>query len=380
MRRKAFVFEPRRRGATCALVMRVSVAVAVVLLAMALVAGHAEARAQGPDVAAAKAAAASFLARYALSSGRIGRIDQGGDTVSAGQAYGMLISAALDERQRFGSIWRWTQTNLQRSDSLLASHWRQGRVIDPKSASDADLDAARALLLASTRFHARTYRQAGLALARAILGHETERLGPLLVLLAGSWAHKPAFVDPGYWSPRTFELLAAATHDNRFEQLEQSASRLGATLTASPPHLPPDWAIVTAGGVAEPVAGPPGFGREPTPRYSLDAARMPIRFAEACDANTTRIPAAMWPFFSTKPPNAIGFAYSLDGRLLAPQQTATLLVGAAAAAQSAHQSEARDGLLAQAEAINTRFPTYFGSAWIAIGRLELDTALLGSCH
>jgi endoglucanase len=341
--------------------------------------GNSGARAQSSRAVAAKAAAASFLARYALSTGRIDRIDQGGDTVSAGQAYGMLMSVALGDRPRFALIWRWTWTHLKRGDGLLASHWRQGRVIDRQSASDADLDTARALILASQRFHLRAYRQAGLAIARAILAHETERLGNSLVLLAGSWARKPAIVDPGYWAPRTFELLRAAAHDRRFARLERGAVSLTRALTANAPHLPPDWATVSAGGVPKPIAGPPGPLRESTPSYSLDAARLPIRFAEACDARSRQISAAMWPFFSVQPSNTIGFAYSLDGRLLAPQQTPPVLLGAAAAAQLAGQTAARDQLLAQADAVNRNFPTYFGAAWIALGRLELQTGLLGSC-
>jgi endo-1,4-beta-D-glucanase Y len=358
--------------------MHVRIVLLVALLLLGLV-GDVGARAQSSDATAAKSAAASFLARYALSTGRIDRIDQGGDTVSAGQAYGMLMTVALGERRRFALIWRWTRTHLERGDELLASHWRRGHVTDPKSASDADLDVARALILAAGSFHVRAYRQEGVALARAILAHETERLGGSLVLLAGSWARKPAIVDPGYWAPRTFELLTAATNDHRFARLEQGAISLAGDLTADAPHLPPDWATVSASGVPKPIAGPPGRSREPTPRYSLDAARLPIRFAEACDAGSRQIPAAMGPFFSAQSPDSIGFAYSLDGQLLAPQQTAVMLVGAAAAAQSSGQSIARDLLLAQAEAVNSRFPTYFGSAWIALGRLELETALLGSC-
>lgn len=341
--------------------------------------GTSGARAQSTNAVAAKTAAASFLARYALSTGRIVRIDQGGDTVSAGQAYGMLMSVALGDRRRFALIWRWTSTHLKRGDGLLASQWRQGRVIDRTSASDADLDAARALILAAQRFHLSAYRQAGLAMARAILAHETERLGNSLVLLAGSWARKPAIVDPGYWAPRTFELLRAATHDHRFARLERGAVSLTRALTTNAPHLPPDWATVSASGVPQPIAGPPGPLRESTPRYSLDAARLPIRFAEACDAGSRQMSAAMWPFFSLQQPSGIGFAYSLTGQLLAPQQTATVLVGAAAAAQSAGQTAARDQLLAQADAVNNRFPTYFGAAWIALGRLELQTMLLASC-
>jgi endoglucanase len=357
---------------------RLKIALPVALLLLGLF-GNSGARALSNDAAGAKAAAASFLARYLLSTGRIDRIDQGGDTVSAGQAYGMLMSVALGEKQRFALIWRWTRTHLRRRDGLLASHWRGGRVIDRSSASDADLDAARALILAAKRFRVAAYRQAGAAMARAILAHETEQLGGSLVLLAGSWARKPAFVDPGYWAPRTFELLRVAVHDHRFARLERGAVRLAHALTANVPHLPPDWATVSASGVPTPIAGPPGPLPQSTPRYSLDAARLPIRFAEGCNASSRQIPASMWQFFSVQPPTGIGFAYALDGRLLAPQQSPTVLVSAAAAAQSAGQIAARDVLLAQADGVNRRFPTYFGAAWIALGRLELQTVLLGSC-
>ena len=40
---------------------------------------------------------------------------------------------------------------------------------------------------------------------------------------------------------------------------------------------------------------------------------------------------------------------------------------------------ARDALLARAESVDARFPTYYGAAWVALGRLELTTKLLGGC-
>ena len=78
-------------------------------------------------------------------------------------------------------------------------------------------------------------------------------------------------------------------------------------------------------------------------------------------------------------PTQIGFAYALDGTLLARQQTPTMLIGVAAAAHAAGHDGTRDQLLAQADGVNSRFPTYFGAAWLALGRLELQTRLLGSC-
>jgi endoglucanase len=56
-----------------------------------------------------------------------------------------------------------------------------------------------------------------------------------------------------------------------------------------------------------------------------------------------------------------------------------VLVAAAGAADAAGQSAARDGLLDQAETLDTRFPTYYGSAWIALGRIMLTTRQLNAC-
>ncbi len=76
-------------------------------------------------------------------------IDQGGDTVGEGQAYGMLLAAAIGDAQRFDTIWGWTKDNLRRPDGLISFLWRNGHVLDPQAASDADLDATRALLVAA---------------------------------------------------------------------------------------------------------------------------------------------------------------------------------------------------------------------------------------
>ena len=51
------------------------------------------------------AAAQHFLDRYVDPDGRVVRIDQGGDTVGEGQAYGMLLAAAIGDSHRFDTIW-----------------------------------------------------------------------------------------------------------------------------------------------------------------------------------------------------------------------------------------------------------------------------------
>jgi endoglucanase len=327
----------------------------------------------------ARSDAFAFLARYLRPDGRVARLDQGNDTVSAGEAQAMLMTVAIGDRRRFARTWAWTQRQLVRPDHLLASRWRAGRIVDAQPASDADVDAARALLLAAPRFNAPRYRRAGLQIARAVLARETAMRGGVRLLLAGPWARIRGTVNPGYWAPRTLALLAAATHDRRYTQLERGVITLATALMAPSPHLPPDWGVVSAGGSIAPTAAPAGHPFAP-PRYSLEAARLPIRFEEGCDAQSRAIAASVWPFFATQSPARIGTAYALNGTLTKPEQAAVTLIAAAAAAQAAGQPAARDALFAQAETINARFPTYYGSAWIALGRIELTTSLVGSCN
>src|SRR5579875_560781 len=70
--------------------------------------------------------AAAFLATYVTTDGRVVRPDQGGDTVSEGQAYALLIAEASGDAARFATVWNWTRTHLLRPDGLLAWHWEHG--------------------------------------------------------------------------------------------------------------------------------------------------------------------------------------------------------------------------------------------------------------
>ncbi|HWU19935.1 MAG TPA: glycosyl hydrolase family 8, partial [Nocardioides sp.] len=140
----------------------------------------------------------AFLQRYVDDTGRVVRLDQGGDTVSEGQAYAMLIAVGVRDEGTFDRIWQWTRTNLRRSDGLLSWHWANGSVADPQSAADADLDTARALVLAGHAFGRGGLVRAGTALGTAILREETVATPDGRLLLPGPWAdHRaPYLVDP----------------------------------------------------------------------------------------------------------------------------------------------------------------------------------------
>jgi len=54
----------------------------------------------------------AFLDRYEDPDGRVVRRDQGGDTVSEGQAYGMLIAVGVRDQVRFDRAWTWSRRHL----------------------------------------------------------------------------------------------------------------------------------------------------------------------------------------------------------------------------------------------------------------------------
>jgi hypothetical protein len=77
----------------------------------------------------------AFLDDWVDSDGRVVRRDQGGDTVSEGQAYGLLVAVGVDDEDAFDSIWGWTTDNLVRDDGLLSWQWADGAVVDDGPAS-----------------------------------------------------------------------------------------------------------------------------------------------------------------------------------------------------------------------------------------------------
>ena len=321
-----------------------------------------------------EAAGRRFLDTYVKPDGRVERTDQGGDTVGEGQAYGMLIAAAIDDQKRFDLIWTWTKENLRQPDGLIAFLWRDGELVDPKPASDADVDAARALLVAACRFERPELEDDALALGRALLRHETVRFGDLPLLVAGPWAKRPPrFVNPSYFSPATFAALGEATGDNRWASLSGSSRDAADRLMPGEGDLPPDWTVIRGGRLV--ATGPPGSAKD-KPIFGFEAVRLLVRFAEDPDPAGRKIAARAWPAFEGRSPAEIPVEWDLDGEPAGETEHPTALVAAAAAADAAGDTAAKSQLLDAAEALDRRRPTYYGSAWVALGRIMLDTRAL----
>jgi cellulose synthase (UDP-forming) len=334
-------------------------------------------------------ASEAFFEDYVRPDGRVVRTDQGGDTVSEGQAYAMLLAVALDDRAKFDRVWHWTRENLERDDGLLAYHWSDGRVDSDQPATDADLDAARALVLAGKRFGAEEYTSAGERIGDAVLERETAEVSGVPVLVAGPWARSvPPVVNPSYFSPRAYADLAAARPDPRWDDLA-GTSRAVATSLTDGPSLPSDWARVDsvsasgdgeASAYATAIASPDNpaatSASSASPGSGLDAVRLAIRSAESCVPADRRVAAELWPLYRRHPGPA---TYSIDGTPIGKQTHPVSYVAAAAAARASDHEGEMHALLDRAEDANSAHPTYYGAAWVALGRVMLSSSALGGC-
>ena len=314
-------------------------------------------------------AVGQFLAADVRPDGRVWRPDQGGDTVSEGQAYGLLLAEVAGRDDLFGRIWRWTQEHLQLPNGLFAWHAdAAGHILGPGSASDADLLIAWALL----RYQgpgAAPLHQDGRQVASAVLAHEITT-GPrgTPILTAGPWAvGPPATLDPSYWSLPALTGLARLTGSQVWLRIADDAVALTAQLTRNGALLPPDWAGMTADATLYPEA-----------QYGLDAQRTVVWFASSCIPRARTL-AARWWHLLRLPGRASALALTLSGAILSPAANALPFVAAAAAADAAGAVGASRRLLNQAAGQQRHHPGYYGGAWAAFGPTLLGSRLLSRC-
>ena len=322
--------------------------------------------------------ATGFLAAYAQPDGRVIRPDQGGDTVSEGQGYGMLLAETAGDNGAFIRIWTWTHDHLQLGDGLFAWHAdATGKVVGTQPASDADLLIAWALLRYSGPGAGAMHRD-GRRVASAILAREvTTGPGGVPVLTAGPWATgRPATLDPSYWSLTALNGLGQLTGSQEWGSLATGAVTLTSELTNGGQLLPPNWAELTATGALRSEPAPDGS--QPQTQYGTDAQRTVAWFAASCDPQARAL-AARWWMLLRSGGHAQALALLPDGSVLNPAPAVLPLVASAAAAKAAGDGAAAGKLLRRATTQQKSHPTYYGGAWDALGPALLNTGRLSTC-
>jgi endoglucanase len=191
--------------------------------------------------------------------------------------------------------------------------------------------------------------------------------------VAGPWAREQRVVNPSYLVTVAMSQLWWLTGETGWAEVAATSRdvlRAAAAVDAGP-RLPPDWS--TAAGQPRPAPG------GDTARFGYDAARAIVQSAADCDRSGQAVARSAWAAFDEHEPDDVRAEYSLDGRPLTRNRHPVVLVAAAAAARAAGEPGASRDLLASADRLHADHPTYYGGAWIAIGRLLLDTDALGGC-
>lgn len=319
------------------------------------------------------AAVGRFLDTYVDPDGRVVRRDQGGDTVSEGEAYAMLLAESAGRSGTARAVWTWTAAHLLRADGLVSYRRTADGTVEPDSAGDADLLLAWALVR-YTGPDAAALHAAGARLSAAVLAHETVRsVQGTPVLVAGEWATRtPAIVDPSYWAPAAMTALAAATHQQAWAAAAGGVPVLAARLAGDQHLLPPDWASFDGTGL---TARKTADGGSPA-TYGLDAERLVVWLDTGCSSAGRKV-AARW--LARLGGAADASTRSLQGEVVDHDAAPLAAVAVAAARDAAGDAAGMRAALAVADTDSARYPTYYGAAWDALGHVLLTTNRLAAC-
>lgn len=225
-----------------------------------------------------------YVRRFIQADGRVIDHKGGGISTSEGQAYAMLRAVWMEDRVTFDKAYTWARNNLNsgvRNDHLWAWKWGKNssgkwQVLDKAFASDADQDAALALILASRTWNDNQYLHQALAILRDLWNLGTLKAGDRRYLLAGDTLCKADIcrLNPSYYAPYAYRVFGQFDKGtNWMELVDSSYFLLEATSRLTATHLPPDWIQLDR------KTGQLSLASEKDSRFSYDAFRVYWRVA-----------------------------------------------------------------------------------------------------
>lgn len=219
----------------------------------------------------------AYREQFIQSDGRVIDREAGDRTTSEAQAYAMLRAVMIDDPDTFDRTLTWAEANLKRrqadgspSDSLWC--WKWGKTangnwgtIDGNFASDGDMDAITALILAARRWNRPEYLQLARTKLKDLWNLSTIAVpaasGTVNYFLPGpKAAFQPqpnqVYLNPSYFGPYAFRLFAQVDSDRNWLSLVDSSYQvLNQSAQLSAKGLPSDWvALSPSNGQFQPIA------------------------------------------------------------------------------------------------------------------------------
>ncbi len=249
----------------------------------------------------------AYRQRFIQEDGRVIDWEAESRSTSESQAYAMLRAVLADDPETFARTLQWAEANLARptssqpnaplSDQLWSWNWgkRGDRwvVLDPNFATDGDIDAATALILAARSWNKPEYLALAKLKIKDVWELSTAELGDQRYLLPGP---QEAFVkaggdrlqlNPSYFAPYAFRLFATVDPERDWLSLVESSYQvLEGSSELSVQGLPSDWIEITQSGNFQTITPPSQL----ISRYSFDAYRVWWRIS--LDASLFNAPEA----------------------------------------------------------------------------------------
>jgi endo-1,4-beta-D-glucanase Y len=258
----------------------------------------------------------SFLSSHYEESGNLARIkfDNTSQTVSEGVAYGMLMMVYFSDnttsyQSNFDKLWAYYQKWTNNNDNLM--HWKINgfnSVVEEGAASDAEVDAAVALVMAHYQFgstSSKNYLDTAKVLISKIRQYELSANN--LLKPGNRWENKR---NPSYVSPAAFEIF------KEVETLQTAKDKWGSVVTANYTMLKANQN--SSSGLFSDWCN--DNGSHNSGDYGYDAARTPWRLAWAnawyghADAKTM-LTNLYSRFLNSKNAGDIGGSISLTGSM-----------------------------------------------------------------
>jgi hypothetical protein len=238
-------------------------------------------------------------------------------TVSEAIAYGMMImvymsSSQSDHQSEFDKLWATWKNNSMGGNGGM--NWRIGCDGGSGSATDADVDAALALIMASKQWNDSKYLDAAKSLITWMASNDID--GNNSVKPGSNW--NDAF-NPSYGTLANFELFAKVSGDSKWNSIKTKAGQDLLACQNSNTGLVPDWCSWSN---HQPVNTSASVAQNDNPGFFDDAARTPWRMAWAyywynnSDAKTFNAKITPWMYPETKgTASNINSGYYPDGTL-----------------------------------------------------------------
>jgi endo-1,4-beta-D-glucanase Y len=217
----------------------------------------------------------NWYSRFVTPSGsglRVQRPENNNDSVSEGTAYGMLIAVYMNDQALFSGLWTYWQQN-ETAGNLETWNNTGGQ----GSATDADQDAAFALIEAGKRWANPSYTSAGTTMVQNIWTHEIDpsshlpRGGSNYTGTTGSGDLNDT--NPSYFAPAYYPTFKAVDSGHAWTGSNSVSTAVYAalnTLANGTTGLVPAWCSNNCTAVGSNGAATDGI-------YQYDAHRVPWR-------------------------------------------------------------------------------------------------------